>query len=171
MMKWLLLIAGLMLLAIAAVVVTGMLLPEQHTATRSLALPQPPAVVYALISGPPTWRSTVRSYEPLGTLDGKATWREVDQHNHAITFEEEEAQPPTRRVIRIADRNLPFGGTWTYEIQPATQGSVLRITENGVVYNPVFRFVSRFILGHHATINQYLKDVAAHFHTPANLQD
>jgi hypothetical protein len=38
------------------------------------------------------------------------------------------------------------------------EGSVTRltITERGVVYNPVFRFASRFIIGHAGSIEQYL---------------
>ena len=160
-----------MALSLVVVVIAGMLLPRQHTATRSLPLRESPEDVYALIAGPPTWRATVLRYEPAGKIDGKTSWREVDQHNHAVAYEEDEAIPPTRRVTRIADKNLPYGGTWTYEIQPSGSGSILRITENGEVYNPVFRFVSRYVLGHHATINQYLKDVAVHFKEPANLQN
>ena len=38
-----------------------------------------------------------------------------------------------------------------------------RITENGEVYNPLFRFVSRFVMGHTRTIDTYLGDVARHF--------
>ena len=36
-------------------------------------------------------------------------------------------------------------------------------------YNPLFRFVSRFFMGHTASIDRYLKDVAAHFNEPARL--
>jgi hypothetical protein len=36
---------------------------------------------------------------------------------------------------------------------------MLRITEDGEVYNPVFRFVSRFVMGHTATMDKYLADV------------
>jgi hypothetical protein len=170
-MKWLLLIVGFLALIVAIIVISGLLLPKQHTATRSLHLNQTPANVYALIAGSPTWRPKVHSYEPIGSIDGRPTWREIDQHNSGITYEEVEATPPTRRVTRIADKNLPYGGTWTYEIQPASNGSILRITEHGEVYNPIFRFVSRFIMGHTTTIDQYLKDVAAHYNEPANLQN
>lgn len=170
-MRLVILLLGLMALSVVVIVIAGMLLPKEHTATRSLPLREAPPEVYALISGPPTWRTTINSYELIGLMDGKTTWREVDKQNHAITYQEEEATPPTRRVTRIADKNLPYGGTWTYDIQPSGGGSVLRITENGEVFNPVFRFVSRYVLGHQATINQYLKDVAGHFNEPANLQN
>jgi hypothetical protein len=64
-------------------------------------------------------------------------------------------------VNRIADPKLPFGGSWTYEVSAAGSGTELNITENGEVYNPLFRFVSRFIMGHTATIEKYQRDLAA----------
>jgi hypothetical protein len=65
-------------------------------------------------------------------------------------------------VSRIADRSLPFGGRWTFELSPAPGGTLLRITEDGEVYNPIFRFVSRFVFGHDRTINGYLEDLERH---------
>jgi hypothetical protein len=35
--------------------------------------------------------------------------------------------------------------------------AIVQITEDGEVYNPVFRFVSRFILGHTRTMDFYLR--------------
>jgi hypothetical protein len=58
---------------------------------------------------------------------------------------------------RIADKNLPFGGTWTIDVAPQASGSSVTITEQGEVYNPVFRFVSRFVMGQSATVDAYLK--------------
>ena len=34
---------------------------------------------------------------------------------------------------------------------------MLRVTEHGEVYNPLFRFVSKFIIGHHTSLEQYLR--------------
>jgi hypothetical protein len=48
-------------------------------------------------------------------------------------------------------------------VSPETNGSRLNITERGEIYNPVFRFVSRFILGYTGTLDTYLKDVARKF--------
>jgi hypothetical protein len=36
---------------------------------------------------------------------------------------------------------------------PLTQ---ITITERGEVYNPIFRFMSRYVFSHHATIDAYL---------------
>jgi len=61
------------------------------------------------------------------------------------------------RVVRITDESLPFGGSWPYELEPGAAGTRLAIREEGEVYNPVFRFMSRFVMGHHSTIDQYLE--------------
>ena len=39
----------------------------------------------------------------------------------------------------------------------------MQITEQGEVYNPVFRFVSRFIMGHTATASAFLTSLGARF--------
>jgi hypothetical protein len=63
-------------------------------------------------------------------------------------------------VTHITDKALPFGGSWDYRLEPAGNDTRVTITENGEVYNPVFRFVSRFLMGHTATIDKYLTALA-----------
>ena len=87
-------------------------------------------------------------------------WRER-AGGDAIMFEVVESRPHERLEVRIADPDLPFGGTWTYELLPETVSTRLRITERGEVYNPVFRFMSRFVFGHAATLDAYLADLRA----------
>ena len=66
-------------------------------------------------------------------------------------------------MTRIADRSLPFGGTWTYEITAEAGGSALRITEEGEVYNVIFRFMARFVFGYTATMEGVLRDAGRRF--------
>jgi uncharacterized protein YndB with AHSA1/START domain len=160
-MKWILIGALLLAGVLIVVVVIGALLPKQHVASRSVALNAPPETVWGLISGPPTWRPDVKSYEELPSRNGHRVWRETDKHGQTITYEAIETSAPRHLVTKIADPKLPFGGTWTYEINQNGTGSSLTITENGEVYNPVFRFVSRFVMGHTAGIDAYLKALQA----------
>ena len=51
-----------------------------------------------------------------------------------------ERNPPHRLVTRVTEKEKNFGGTW--------------------VSNPIFRFVSRLLIGHHATMDGLLKQVA-----------
>ena len=41
--------------------------------------------------------------------------------------------------------------------------ATLRITENGYVTNPIFRFVARFFMGYTSEIRKYLTALAQHF--------
>jgi len=158
-MKWLLIIAVSLAGLLIVVVVIGALLPRKHHVSRTISLHQPAETVWSLISGPPTWRADVQNYQELPPSEGRRTWRETDKHGQTITYEVVESAPPRRLVTRIADPKLPFGGIWTYEIVPGDRACTLTITEDGEVYNPLFRFVSRFVIGHTATIDGYLKSV------------
>ena len=135
-MTWLLFSFVAAAFVAAAVVIIGLLLPKAHTATRTARLRFPPEAVWKLIAGDQSWRP-----------------------GQAIRFETVESVEPRRLVTRIADPTLPFGGSWTYEIEPEPQGSFITITERGEVYNPIFRFMSRFVFGHTATMEGYLKEL------------
>ena len=156
------LVAGAVLAAVILIVVTvGYALPVRHTAARERLLRADPGVVFAAISMPsefPRWRTGVKSVEPLPPVNGKQSFREIGSDG-TITYVYDEVVPGQRLVSRIADKSLPFGGSWTFELSPDSGGTRVRITENGEVYNPVFRFASRFILGHHATVDRYLADL------------
>lgn len=163
-MRWVAIVGGVLVALILAVVVVGALLPTEHVASRRAELPHPPEAVWSAITDlgrMPVWRRGITAVEQLPPVDGRRRWREVGG-NGTITFEAVEWAPPSRLVARIADPDLPFGGRWIYELQPAGAGSVLTITEEGAVYNPVFRFMSRFVFGHHATMDAYLEDLEAH---------
>jgi uncharacterized protein YndB with AHSA1/START domain len=156
-MKWLLIVALALAGLLILIVVIGALLPKKHTVSRTVSLRHSAESVWNLISGPPIWRPDISNYQELPPHEGHRMWGETDKHNQTITYEAIEVAPPRRLVTKIADQTLPFGGTWTYEITPAGSSCTLTITEDGEVYNPLFRFVSRFIMGHTATIDGYLR--------------
>jgi uncharacterized protein YndB with AHSA1/START domain len=134
----------------------GYALPQGHVASVNALLSAPPERVFARISDPARyreWRTDVTSVEVL-TVD-PLKWRERTKGD-TITFEVVENRPLQRFVVRIADPDLPFGGTWTYELRPEGTGTRLTITERGEVYNPVFRFVSRFFMSQTATMQKFV---------------
>ena len=154
-------LAGLLIL----VAVIGWLLPRDHVATRIGRYRQRPEVIWKAITdveAMPGWREGLKSVEHLPDRNGLPAHLEITSDGK-IPFETMEMTPPQKLVTRIADSNLPFGGTWTFEITPVADGAALRITERGYVTNPFFRFLSRFVFRQTSTIETYLKSLAKKF--------
>lgn len=148
----------------SAVAAIGLILPRDHVASTSTRINAPPESVWQVlvnVSDYPQWRPDVRSVDVLST-EGALRWREQTRQD-GITFERLEEQPPRRLVTRIADESLPFGGTWTYELAPDAPGTRVRITERGYVTNPIFRFMARFVFGHHRTQEDFLRALGRRF--------
>ena len=158
-MKWVLWIGGGIVVLVGLVALVGAMLPVRHSASRKARYRASPDALYALIAGPPDWRTGVKSFGTLPEKDGRKQWWEEDTHRQKITYELVEDQPGRRMVVRIADRGLPFGGTWSFDITPVTEGSELRITEDGEIYNVIFRFMARFFFGYSASAEGYLRDL------------
>jgi hypothetical protein len=164
-MRWILwiftILAGILILITAI----GYLLPKEHTVTREARFRQPPEVIWKTITdmdAMPSWRQGLKSVKRLPDKNGLPAWVEtLDSGN--IPLETVASQPPSKLVVRIADPKLPFGGTWTYEITPLALGSNLLIREDGEIYNPLFRFLARFVFGYSGTIDAYLKSMAKKF--------
>ena len=165
MKKWLLIVALILLVLVVLPVVIGYSLPKEHVATSSVTLRQPPDSVWAVIEDFGSygeWWGFVDRME-RETENGREIWMQYDSRNQAIPYEIVESTPPRRLVTRIVDEGLPFGGTWTYEISAAQSGSTVTITEDGAVYNPIFRIVARFIMGYHGTMDGYLTALGERF--------
>lgn len=156
-LKWLGVAAGCVVLLIVVVAAVGLALPQDHVASRTVTLNRPIDDVWKAVTdveGFPAWRPGVSNVEVLQKEPRR--WRETGKDG-TLTLQVTESTPPTRLVTEIADRDLPFGGRWVYELKPVASGTELTITEQGEVYNPIFRFVGRFVLGHTATIEAYLE--------------
>jgi hypothetical protein len=164
-MKWVLWIVVALAGILILVTLIGWLLREEHSVAREARFHQPPEVVWKTITdidAMPSWRQGLKSVRRLPDQKGLPAWVET-LDTGAVPLETVVSEPPTKLVVRIADPKLPFGGTWTYEITPLPEGSSLRIREDGEIYNPVFRFLARFVFGYSGTIETYLKSMAKKF--------
>jgi uncharacterized protein YndB with AHSA1/START domain len=150
-MRYVLIVVGSIVAIVVLIAAIGWSLPVRHRASVARTYQASAASLFALITDVaafPTWRSDVKSVETLPDENGHRRWRETTKNGPPLTFVVEQAVPDRLLVGRIADTNLPFGGSWTYELTPNGSGTTtLRITEDGEVYNPIFRFVSRFVVG------------------------
>ena len=128
---------------VAGIAAVGSMLPRNHKASRTLRVTRSPAEVWPVLV-----QATQASDVPVEVL---------------------ESQPPHRLVTRVAEQEKNFGGTWTIAIDAAASGSRVTITEDGWVANPIFRVVSRLVIGHHATLDGMLRQVAKALNEPAAL--
>jgi len=156
-MKVIVILMGAIVLLVVCLVAIGAFLPKHHVVSRSARYLATPEKLFSLIAGPQNWRPEVLREEVVPAPGNRKLVRETTRNGETITYELLAATPPTSIQRRIASENLPYSGAWTVCLQPQDGATVVRITEEGDVYNPVFRFVSRFVIGHTGTIDAYLR--------------
>ena len=166
-MKWAAIAVGVVVGLIIVVAIVGSMLPRDHVAAMSARIAASPDAVWATLvdrAAFPTWRRDVKRVELLPKASLGPSWRE--HGSDAIAYVAEVEEPPRRLVARIADKNLPYGGSWEYRIESdGASGSTVTVIERGSVYNPVFRFISRFFMGHTSTIDGFLRALGKKFGT------
>ena len=154
-------IGGAILLG-GIIALIGSRLPKTHVASRSILLRQSPQNVYAVVrdfGSAPKWRSDIKQVEVEA---GSVYFREIGK-NDTINYELVEDVPAQRMVTRIRDADLGYSGQWTYLFAAENGGTRVTIREDGEVSNVLFRFMSRYVFGHTATIDSYLTSLAKHF--------
>ncbi len=164
-MKWVLIVLGVIVGLMLLIGLVGMLIPKSHVASRKARFNQTPQTVWDAITdlqGQPSWRTGLSRVERLPDRDGNAIWRETSKRTGPLTMMVTTSDPPHRMVSQIVE-NKSFGGTGTYEITPTDSGCELTITENGEIFNPIFRVFARFVFGYTATMETYLKQLGAKF--------
>ena len=167
-MRYVFISVGILVGLVVLIAIVGAMLPRNHVASVTATIPAPPDAVWAAVTNVeafPTWRGDLLRVEMASKQSTTTTWWEHSRHGK-VAMAIELAEPPHRLIVRIADKDLPFGGGWEYVIAPdaadATHSRVT-ITERGYVSNPIFRFVSRFVMGHYASLDSYLRALGKKF--------
>ena len=182
MLRWALWIVGGAVSIVAIIAIIGAMLPKGHVATRAAKYRETPDAVWSAITtiqDYPKWRPGLQSVEQLSTSSGHSVWLErtgTGWNAEEIPYQVTESVATAggaqgKMVAQIADPKLPFGGSWTYEVSSADGGTMLRITERGEVYNPIFRFVSRIFMSNTKTIDVYLNALGKKFGETAQISD
>ena len=143
---------------IGLLIVIALLIPKHHTASRSRVVRGSPADVYAIIrnaAAAQQWRKDVQRVEILDA----AHFREHAKYG-TVTYEIVEDKPGERYVTRIADKNLGYGGSWTFQFAPENGGTRVTITEDGEISNLFFRLMSRFVFGYTSNMEKTLGALA-----------
>lgn len=161
-MVWLIRVVMVLVALGGIVYIAGAAQPQDHVASVRARIPASRDAVYQRIvdvTGAPSWRSDLESVEVLS--ESPLRWRESGKYG-AIDYERE-IDEPDLVVARIVGERTDFGGLWRYRLEPAGDGTLVTIVEEGEVYSPVFRFFSRFVFGHHRTMESWLRDLGTSF--------
>jgi hypothetical protein len=170
-MRIVLIVIGALVLIAVAIVGIGAMLPKRHVVSRIAAYHATPDQLFSLIIGPQNWRRDVVRWENVPDAGGRVLTRETTRDGQTIIYELLERVVPTSVKRRIATENLPYSGTWTYSLQSNDGVTTVRITEDGEVYNPIFRFMSRFVLGQTGTMDAYLRALGEATGQPIRAED
>jgi hypothetical protein len=165
-------VVGSLVLLAGIMALIGSRLPKTHVASRSIFLHKSQPEVYAVVrdfASVPKWRTDVKQVDVETGEGGRVYFREVGKHD-TINYELIEDVPAERMATRIRDTNLGYAGQWTYIFTAENGGTRLTIREDGEVSNVLFRFMSRYVFGHTATIDSYLTSLARHFGEEATPQ-
>lgn len=159
---------------VGAVALLGSRLPVSHVASRSALIGAPIDTVFNTMTdfvAAPAWRSGVKHMTV--TVDSSTGRRRVTEESSTgtMTMEIEKLVAPSRLVMRIVGDDLPYGGAWMHALEAQGNATRVTITEHGEVYNPIFRFISKYIMGHTGTIDTYLTDLGRKFGTAVSPTD
>jgi uncharacterized protein YndB with AHSA1/START domain len=165
---------GLVVLLVAGIAVAwtvGCLLSREHVVSRAIVFSRatPTEVWHALTdyAAQPEWRSDLRANIRESDKNGHQVWRNEMKRDGSMALEMMEVDPPHRLVSQIVDAGGPFGGKWTYTIEPRGAGSRLTIEEEGWVKAAIFRAIGRYVIGYGTTIEKFMKDLAKHLNEHA----
>jgi hypothetical protein len=162
-MTWIALVTGVVAGVPLLAWLAGGFLPRDHVAQMSLEVGADPGQVWTLIAdvtGTSRWRPDVRQVESRPPVGGRPRFVETTRHG-PTPFEIVAQAPPATQVVRVVDDGLPFGGTWTWELTPRGTGTRLTITEDGFIESRLFRVMSRLFFPPTATMDAYLRALAA----------
>jgi len=161
--------AVIILAVIAALVglayAVGLTMPRDHTASSSITIPVPRQDVWNAITdvaSHPSWRTGLTSVTIEDPVPDRMRWTEHGEYGE-IPLRVVERVEPSRLVVVIDSEELPFGGRWIYSLDETDAGTRISITEEGSVYNPVFRVMSSLFMSEHETLDIYLANLGSLF--------
>jgi hypothetical protein len=163
---WILIPLGVVFGLVILMAAIGAALREDHVASRRARLTCSADDAWKTIadfSTWPAWNDFTTGMVQGEDRGGRPVWVMISRQGRmpceVTTFE-----PPRRMVTTIVGDKLPFGGSWTYEVAPADGGGcTVTVTERGEIYNPLFRFLSRFLFGYHRSLDGFLRSLGRKF--------
>lgn len=104
----------------------------------------------------PTWSPTISKAESLGVKDGKPAWHLEMKDGHFIDVSIDESAPHKLFRTTVLDTDTPYSGSWTLSLSAAGNKTAVKLTQEGTIKSPFWRFVTHYITGEDTAIKQTL---------------
>jgi hypothetical protein len=146
---------GTVLLLVIVAYVIGKFLPVKHYVSSILIIPTPAEEVWNKLIrfwDYPNWRLNLKGLEVISENE----WIETD-HNYDQVFFEMTILEDYKLKAEIRENSLPYSGSWVIGVHSIGRYTIVRIIEEGEIYNPFVRTFSKYIIGYSTPIEQYLK--------------
>lgn len=151
-------LVGLLALAGLILYLIGRSLPERHTSRVTVVLPIARPAAWAVITDYakiPEWWPDVKGIRLETRPNGEVWAWNKDAHNREIAFRTKEETAPSKLVREIMGDDLPFGGTWTFDLAARGERTELTITEDGFIKPPLFRAIAQYFIGLDRTMKSF----------------
>jgi len=166
-MKIAIVIMGVLVVSVAVVYMIGLLMPVKHHASVSRQFPVEKNILWQILTDyrrHANWRRDIVACDKVSEADTiNEVWQESDSHGNVIRYESRDVVKEQTLKRVIISKHLAFGGSWTFDLaqhQTYPQAlSTLTITENGEVYNPMFRFIGKYVFGFDTSMRRFLEDL------------
>ncbi len=159
------LVIPVVLLALTAAV--GAFLPREHVAASMVVVPAERDQVWQAVRSVGAyheWWDFVAETEAVFGEGAEERWVLYGTSGDLLPLVVESETAGELMVTRIVDEGMPFGGTWTYQLESAGPGTtVVTVVERGVIHNPLLRVAARWLVGYHGTMDGYLTALAKRF--------
>jgi hypothetical protein len=134
-------------------ILIGRMLPVKHTVSQSHIFRSSTDDVWKVVSNInewKAWRSDLKNLEITSATTFKA-----DNVDYSIS----NSVPGVSFTTIIVTKDLPYGGSWNYVFEKEGSGCKLTVTENGEVFNPLFRFLSKYVFGHEGSMKSFMQSL------------
>ena len=150
----------------------GTSIPIWHSTKCGADVAAPAAALFAAIAddgSSASWRPELQSVTLVSGSGPTSVWREKYKSGQVLTLQtSSQSFGSIEQVVRTIpfDPGLGFDGIWVFDVGKSGQQhgqTRVAINEEGHIYNPVFRFLTKYVFGYEGSIRSYLSDLGAKF--------
>ena len=166
-LKVVLSVVGILLFIGLVAFAIGATMPVDHSISITGTIAAPPAKVFAIITNvaaAPSWRHGVKSVEVLPKDNSRDAWIEdlgAGTKMKFLAITTVVPGPSGHGVRKVETRDPAYGGSWTYELSPgpSPDTTTLKITEDGYINPPIYRFMMAYVFGPTKNLKDYMGEL------------